>query len=83
MLTANGAIRINRKNKLVPYKKYLVSLITIVNSNIQIGRPNLIQIFLFCFEEDVISLYNKSKLEWKSDSEKNLKTSSEKKMFKT
>ena len=38
------------KNKLVPYKKYLMKLITIVNSNCQLGKPRLIQIFLFCFE---------------------------------
>ena len=43
-------------NKLVPYKKYLMSLITVLNSNSQLGRPKLIQIFLFWFEEDVISL---------------------------
>ena len=35
------------KEKLVPYKKYLMSFITIVNSNHQLGRPKLIQIFLF------------------------------------
>ena len=35
--------------KLVSYKKYLMSLITIVNSNCQLSIPKLIQIFLFWF----------------------------------
>ena len=55
------------KNKLVPYKKYLISLITIVKSNFQLWRPKLIQIFLFWFEEYVISLYDEFKLESKTD----------------
>ena len=46
------------KNKLVPYKKYLMPLITIVNSNRQLWRPKSIQIFLFWFEKYVISLYD-------------------------
>ena len=58
------------KNGLVPYKKYLMSLITSVISNIQSRRPKLIQIFLFWFEEYVISLYNEFKLERISGSEK-------------
>ena len=33
--------------KLVPYKKYLMSLITIVNSNCQLVIPKLMQIFIF------------------------------------
>ena len=57
-------------NKLVPYKKYLMSLITIVNSNCQLGGPKLIQIFIFWFEEDVISFYNEFKIERKTYSEK-------------
>ena len=47
----------DEKNELVPYKKDLMSLITSVVSNRQSGRPKLIQIFIFWFEEDVISLY--------------------------
>ena len=35
------------KNELVPYKKYLMSMITGVISNCQSRRPKLIQIFLF------------------------------------
>ena len=58
------------KKELVPYKKDLMSLITSVISNSQSGRPKLIQIFLFWFEEDVISLYNEFKLERRSVSEK-------------
>ena len=46
------------KKKLVTYKKYLMSLITILNSGRQLGRPKLIQILIFWFEEFVISLYN-------------------------
>ena len=45
-------------NELVPYKKDLISLIKSVSSNSQSGRPKLIQIFIFWFEKDVISLYN-------------------------
>ena len=51
-----------------------MSLITSVISYCQSGRPKLIQIFLFCFEEDVISLYNEFKLEWRSGSEKKEKS---------
>ena len=57
-------------NELVPYKKYLMSLITSVSSNFQLGILKLIQIFLFWFEEDVIYLYNGFKIERISDSEK-------------
>ena len=49
-------------NELVRYKKYLMSLISSVMSNRQSGRPKLIQIFHFWFEEDVISLYNEFNL---------------------
>ena len=37
------------KNTYFPYKKYLMSLITIVDSDFQLGRLKLVQIFLFCF----------------------------------
>ena len=56
-----------------------MSLITYVNSNRQLGRPKLIQIFLFWFEEYFISLYDEFKLERKTYSEKY----PVKKMFKT
>ena len=46
-----------------------MSLITYVNSNRQLGRPKLIQIFLFWFEKDVIYLYNEFMLEQKKYSE--------------
>ena len=65
-------------NKLVPYKKYLMSLITVLNSNSQLGRPKLIQIFLFWFEEDVISLCSEFNLERKTDSEKKNKSNEKK-----
>ena len=58
------------KNRLVPYKKYLISLIKILNPNSQLGRPKLVQIFSFWSEEDVISLYNQFKLERKTVSGK-------------
>ena len=45
-----------------------------VNSNRQQGRPKLIQIFIFLFEEDVISLYNEFKFEQKLDSKKKEKS---------
>ena len=64
----------DRKNELVPYKKYLMSLIKNVSSDCQLGRPKLIQIFLFWFEEDFISLYNEFRLERISDSEKKEKS---------
>ena len=50
------------KNKLVIYKKYLMSLIHSVMSNKKKGRPKLILIYLFWFEEDLISLYNEYKI---------------------
>ena len=34
------------KKKLVPYKKYLMSLIKMVNSNHLLGRQKLVQVFL-------------------------------------
>ena len=71
------------KNELVPYKKYLMSLITSVISDRQSRRPKLIQIFLFWFEENVISLYNKFKLERRSGSEKREKSYRVKNMFTT
>ena len=61
-------------NKLVPYTKDLMSLIKIVNSNLQFGRPKLMQIFIFWYEEDVITLLDESKIEWKTDYE-NFKSS--------
>ena len=51
-----------------------MSLITSVGSNRKLGRPKLIQIFIFWFEEDVISLYNEFKFERRSDSEKKEKS---------
>ena len=47
-----------------------MSLMTIVNSNRQLERPKLIQIFIFRFGEYVICLYDEFKLEWKTDYEK-------------
>ena len=43
-------------------------------SNKKKGRPKLILIFLFWFEEDLISLYNEFKLEAKSVSDKKEKS---------
>ena len=57
-------------------------LITIVNFNLQLGRPKLIQIFLFQFEEDVISLYDGFKLERGKYSEKKKRESGEKECSK-
>ena len=51
-----------------------MSLITSVISSRQSGRPKLNQIFLFCFEEYAISLYNEFKLERRSGSEKKEKS---------
>ena len=51
-------------NEFVTYKKYFMSLITIVSSTCQLGRPNLTQLYSL-FEEDVIYLYNEFKLEWR------------------
>ena len=59
-----------------------MSLITIVNSNQQLGRPKLIKIFLLWFEEYFISLCDEFKLEQKSDSEKKEKSNLVKKMSK-
>ena len=47
-----------------------MSLITILNSNSQLGRQELVKIFRFWFEDYVISLYNKFKLERKTDLKK-------------
>ena len=58
------------KNELAGYKKYLMSLIYSVMSNCKKGRTKLIMMFLFWFEEDVISLYNEFKLENRSVTEK-------------
>ena len=46
----------DRKKKLVSYKKYLMSQITSVITKRQTGIPKLIQICIFWFKEDVISL---------------------------
>ena len=54
------------KKKLVPHKKYLVSLIIALSSNRQLGRHNLMQLFCFWFEKDVISLYNNFKHQWEN-----------------
>ena len=58
------------KNELVISKKDLMSLICSVISNKKKGRFKLILIFLFWFEEDLISLYNAYKIEAKSVSDK-------------
>ena len=50
-------------NELVVYKKDFASLIDNVMSYKKKGRPKLILIFLFWFEEDLISLYNEYKIE--------------------
>ena len=47
-----------------------MSLNKIEGSNFQIGRPQLVKIFRFWFEEDIIHLYNKFKLEQKTYSER-------------
>ena len=60
-----------------------MSLIIILGSDSQLGRPKLIKIFIFWFEEDDISLYNEFKLEKTCDSEKKEKSNLEKKMFRT
>ena len=62
------------KKELAIYKKYLMSLIRSVMSNKSKGRPKLILIFIFWFEEDLISLYNEYKIEAKSFSDKNNKS---------
>ena len=36
-----------RMNELVPYQKYFMSLITILNSDRQLGRPKLMPVFPF------------------------------------
>ena len=59
-----------------------MSLITNVRSDCQLGRPKLIQIFSFWFEEYVISLYNEFKLERRSGSEKKEKSNQVNKYFK-
>ena len=66
---------------MVPYKKILMSLITIVNLNCQLGRPKLFQIFISWFDEDVFYLYGGFKLERKIDSGK--KSNLVKTMFRT
>ena len=38
------------KKKLVTYKKYFIPLIKIENSDFQLGRPKLIQLLIFWFE---------------------------------
>ena len=62
------------KNELAIYKKHLMSLIRSVMPNKKKGRPKLILIFPFWFEEDLISLYNEYKTEAKSVSDKNKKS---------
>ena len=69
------------KNELVPYKIYLMSLIYSVMSNRKKGRPKLILIFLFWFEEDFISLYNEFNLEKISVIEKKEKYKAMRKNF--
>ena len=58
------------KNELVRYMKDFMSLIYSAMSDRKKGRPKLILIFIFWFEEDIISLYNEFKLEKISVTEK-------------
>ena len=60
-----------------------MSLIKTLHSFRQFGRPKLIQMILFWFEEYVISLYNEFKLEQKSYDENKEKSNLVKKTFKT
>ena len=69
------------KNELVNYKKYLMSLIRSVMPNKNKGRSKLIIIFLFWFEEDLISLYNEYKIEVKYVSDKKDKSKSMRKNY--
>ena len=71
----------NGKNGLVIYKKDLMSLIRSVMSNKKKGRSKLILIFLFWFEEDLISLYNEYKIEVKSVSDKKDKSKAMRKNY--
>ena len=64
------------KNKLVVYKKDFKSLIDNEMPNKKKVRSKLIQILLFWFEEDLISLYNEYKIEAQSDSDKKTITKS-------
>ena len=66
----------NGKNKWVVYKKDFASLIENVMSNKKKGRSKLIQIFLFWFEEDLISMYNEYKIEARSVSDNKTITNS-------
>ena len=52
-------------------------------SNKNKGRPKLILIFLFWFEEDLISLYNEYRIEAKSISDKNKKSKATRKTITT
>ena len=52
-------------------------------SNRKKGRPKLILVFLFWFEEDVISLYNEFKLEKRSVTDKKEKSKAMRKTFTT
>ena len=70
-------------NELVIYKKYLMSLICSVMSNKKKGRPKLILIYLFWFEEYLIFLYNEYRIEVKSVSDKNNKSKSTRKTITT
>ena len=70
-------------NALVRYKKDFMSLIHSVMSNKKKGIPKLILIFIFWFEEDLISLYNEYKIEAKSISDKNNKSNSMRKIITT
>ena len=71
------------KNELVRYKKYFMSLIYCVMSKRKKGRPKLILIFLFWFEEDAISLYNEFNLENKSVADNKGKSKATRKTFTT
>ena len=68
---------------MVRYKKYLMSLIRSVMLIEKKGRSNMIIIFLFWFEEDLISLYNEYKLEAKSVYDKKDKSKVVRKTFST
>ena len=58
-----------------------MSLITSVMSNRKKWRPKLMQIFIFWFEEYLISLYNEFKLENISVTEKKEKSNTTRKNF--
>ena len=60
-----------------------MSLIRCVMSNKKKGRSKLMLIFIFWFEEDLISLYNEYKIEAKSVSDKKGKSKAMRKTITT